>query len=122
MSRILLLLFVALLSSACANSLNPFTEPPATTPMPTEELKAIGAAESEGKSYAIAMETAEKFCHRWRAAPSVVEKEVRYQGKLKEDTQTAVNVARDVAAAAGEYVPFIGSEDAYETTLTYRCY
>lgn len=94
----------------------------ATTPMPTEELTAIGAHSSKGGSYEVAFESAEKFCKRWTAAPNVTRKEVRYQGTLQEDTNTAVNVATDVARAAGAWIPGIGSKDAYETTLTYKCY
>lgn len=94
----------------------------ATTPMPTNELTAIGAHSSKGGSYQVAIESAEKFCKRWRAAPNVISKEIRYQGTLQEDTNTAVNVATDVARAAGAWIPGIGSKDAYETTLTYKCY
>lgn len=92
------------------------------TPIPTEELTAIGAHSTKGGSYEVAKEAADKFCFRWRAAPSIVRKQVKYQGNLQEDTQTAVTVASDVARAAGAYVPFIGGKDNYETTLTYKCY
>lgn len=108
------LLLTAAFMAACT--------PTATTPIPTEELTAIGSHSTKGGSYEIALEQAEKFCKRWKAAPSIQRKQLKYNGTLTEDTNTAVNVAKDVALAAGGWIPGLGNNDAYETTITYKCY
>ncbi len=90
--------------------------------MPKEELTAIGLYSNKIGSYQIAFETAEKFCYRWRAAPSVVRKQVIYQGAFQEDTRKSIDVAVDVARAAGKWIPVVGSKDDYETIITYKCY
>lgn len=95
--------------------------PRATTPMPTDDLTAIGTGSSAGRSYDEALEKAEDFCHRWRAAPNVENKETVHQGELSEGAQEAANAARTAAALVGVFTPEVGA-DAYETTLTYRCY
>lgn len=115
--QILILVLVACFASGCS-----IIRPKATTPIPTEELKSVGQHSTKRGSYEVAFENAEKFCKRWGAAPSIIGKQVSYQGQLKEDTQTAINVAVDVVRATGNWIPGIGSKDAYETTLTYKCY
>ncbi|MEN8205873.1 MAG: hypothetical protein ABFS24_07655 [Pseudomonadota bacterium] len=96
--------------------------PVATTPLPKEELISLGQDSSKGGSYEIALNNAQSFCNRWGAAPSIISKEVSYQGQLQEDTNTAINVATDIAIAAGNWIPRVGSSDAYETKITYKCY
>lgn len=112
MDRLILAAVVVTLAACAA--------PKATTPMPKDDLTAIGTGASRGDSYDAAMSKAEDFCHRWRAAPSVVKKETVHQGELSEGAQEAAEAARTVAAMAGVFVP--GDDDAYETTLIYRCY
>lgn len=92
------------------------------TPIPKEELTAIASYSTKAGSYQIAFEQAEKFCNRWRAAPSVVKKQVKYNGQITEDFNTALNTAGEIARAAGNWVPGLGNKDAYETTLIYKCY
>lgn len=92
-----------------------------TTPTPTTELTAIGTDSSKSDSYENAFEQAEDFCKRWRAAPSVIQKQVKYNGQLTEGTSTAINTATDLAKTVGIWTPKI-NKDAYETTITYKCY
>ena len=94
----------------------------ATTPIPKEELTAVGSYSTKAGSYQIAFEQAEKFCNRWRAAPSIVKKQLKYNGEIKEDYNTALNTAGDIARAAGSWIPGLGNNDAYETTIIYKCY
>jgi hypothetical protein len=117
MKQILTLILVSSLAAGCSA-----ISPKAATPLPTEELNSVGQHSSKRGSYQVAFKNAEKFCHRWRAAPSIIRKQVTYQGQLEEDTQTAINIAFDVARAAGNFIPGFGSRDAYETTLIYKCY
>ena len=105
---------MALLSIGCASK--------ATTPMPKEELSSIGQHSRKGGSYEIAFNSAEKFCKRWNAAPSITRKQVKYQGQFAEDDQAVIDIGVDVIRATGNWIPGIGSNDAYETTLTYKCY
>lgn len=121
MNKIALLLAVATISG-CSTVENVRYGKQASTPIPTEELTAIGSHSTKGGSYEVAMEQADGFCKRWRAAPSIVRKQLKYNGTLTEDTNTAINTATDVARAAGAWIPGIGNNDAYETTLTYKCY
>lgn len=100
--------------SACSST--------ATTPTPKDELTTTGHGATKGASYNAAQEQAEDFCDRWNAAPSIISKITNYQGGLEEDTNTAVNVAIDVAKAANQWIAGLGNSDAYETTLKYKCY
>ena len=116
-----LLAFATFLLS-CSSSEEVHYETRASTPIPTEELIAIGSYSTKAGSYQIAFERAERFCNRWRAAPSVVKKQLRYNGEITEDLNTALNTAGDIARATGTWIPGLGNDDAYETTIIYKCY
>lgn len=115
------MIFTILTLSACLFGCAS-TPPAPTTPMPTEELSAIGTDASKGDSYEVAFKNASKFCKRWGAQPSITRKEVRYQGQLTEGANTVINTAANLARAAGNWIPGVGSDDAYETTIFYKCY
>lgn len=114
MKKAVAAVIVVLSLSACSSK--------STAPMPTHELTSMGQSSSKGGSYDAAFDVASEFCDRWSAVPSVVSKVVLYQGELEEETQVAANVVSDIARIAGKGIFSLGSHDAYETKLKYKCY
>lgn len=118
---VLLTLATVLISCSSSDRRERYVERP-STPMPTEELTAVGSYATKAGSYEVALGHAERFCNRWGAAPSIIKKQLKYNGEITEDLNTALNTASDIARAAGGRIPGLANDDAYETTIIYKCY
>ena len=121
MKAICLTIAFAALYSCSSSERVQYSQVP-TTPIPTEQLTAVASDSTKAGSYDLALRRAQNLCNKWRASPSVISKQIRYNGQLTEDANTAINTAEQIANAAGVRLPGINNNDAYETTLVYKCY
>lgn len=122
MKAILTTITLLALFSCSSSDRVQYSAPVPVTPIPTEQLSSVASDSTKAGSYDLALRRAQNLCNKWHAAPSIVSKQVRYNGQITEDANTAINTAEKIANAAGVLLPGIRNDDAYETTIFYKCY
>jgi hypothetical protein len=109
-----LLLLSALLISGCASNKG------MTIPGETHH-QAIGQGYSNIESAEAATKSAASYCESLGKRHAVDDMTTNYKGTVSESTREGSELLSDVAAAAGVWIPSLGDDNDYQTTISFRC-